>query len=378
MIFEYYLYYLYYTFLGFPFIIRVAVSFITVFIPILVFISFCLIYSRIKYYKKKKTKKTLTNKFGKEIKNIVYSLEIYSLEDIKTRLNFNAKKLNSSKKRILTNIILNIRAKEGDEYINEINYQNVIDSFGLREFWESKLKYGNLSSRQRALRKLDDFDIEIPGSMITSLTYNRNQYLRKRARSSFMYFSKSSPFKFLDEDFDKTFNSWDKVEIHRMLSRRVHEGLPNLSQWVKNSTNSDFQCFLVDEIKFFNQVKCSSHLLEMLDTHDINLRKHIIDALGEMRCMETEEHLTKDYVLQPQVVQHSIIRAVQNINSGKSLSFLEDAYNNAHDRESEIIILKAIFNYGSAGRKLFDSLKEVSGGFSTLIFEHVSNPLIKY
>jgi len=375
MFIEYYLYYLYYTFLGFPFIIRVAVFAITVFVPVFAIAFFTLTHVRQRYYQKRRLQEILRKKYYDKIRSIITSEKMYLPNEIETTLNCNVKKLSKKKKRILTNNILKIYDRE--EFVNESNYQRLIDYFGLRQFWEGKLKYGTLASRQRALRKLDDFDIEIPGSVITSLTYNRNQYLRKRARSSYMYFSKNSPFKFLDENFDKTFNNWDKVEIHRMLNRRLDKGLPNLSQWLKNSENSDFQCFLVDEIKHFNQDICAPYLHEMLETQDIMLRKHCIEALGEMRYCESEKSLVNSYAMQPLIVQQSIIKAVQKLNTGKSLSFLEQAYNDAHDSESRIAILRAIFNYGEKGKVLFASMKNGASGFSALVFEHVSNPLIK-
>lgn len=376
MALDYYFYYIYYTFLGFPFIIRVAAAFICFYTPFFLFSTFKLINARQKFYRKRKLQKQLRGQYADQITDIITSPEKIYDEDIKNKINCNIKKLSNNKKRILTNLILSIQTKE--KSINEGNYQRVVEYFELRQFWEGKLKYGSLAARQRALRKLDDLDIEIPGSVITSLTYNRNQYLRKRARSSYVYFSKNDPFKFFDEDFDKTFNDWDKIEIHKMLDRRSREGLPNLSQWIKNSKNSKFQCFLVDEIRYFNQRECLPHLLEMLNTHDITLLKHIIDALGEMKYKEAEKQIIKDYALQPRIIQQCVIKAVHKLNTGKSLSFLEAAYNNVHDRESEIIILRAIYNYGEQGRQLFNSMKTVSGGFSKLIFDHVSNPLIKY
>ena len=375
MFLEYYLYYLYYTFLGFPFIIRVAVVAISIFIPFFIIALLTLTDKRQRHYRKKKLQEKLRREYLDKIISIITSKEAYSHANIEKALNYNVKKFTNRKKRLLTNNILYIYGKE--EYINKGNYLRVIDYFDLRQFWEKKLKYGSLASRQRALRKLDDFDIEIPGSVITSLTYNRNQYLRKRARSSYMYFSKNSPFKFLDENFDNTFNDWDKVEIHRMLSRRGGENLPNFTQWIKNSDNSEFQCFLVDEIRHFKQDKSSPLLLEMIEMQDVKLRKHCIEALGEMKCFEAEETLIRSYALQPHSVQKAIVVAIQKMNTGKALRFLEEAYNSTHDSGSRIIVLKAIFNYGESGRLLFDSMKKRSEGFSLLIFEHVSNPLIK-
>lgn len=376
MFLEYYLYYFYYTFLGFPFIIRVAVLAITIFIPFYLFIFFRFAKVRNEYKRKRKLQRILQNKYSDKIRNIITSEKIYLPDEIAGEMNCNVKKLSGRKKRILTNKILSLRSSEA--YINQINYQNVIAYFNLQQYWESKLKYGSMASRQRALRKLDDFNIEIPGAVIASLTNNKNKFLRKRARSYYMHLSKNSPFKFLDENFDQSFNDWDKIEIHRILSKKSEEGLPNLTQWIKNSDNSEFKCFLVDEIKHLKQKESCYYLVEILDTPDIKLRKHCIETLGELKCHLAEKKLIENYQQQPVIIQRSIIKTIRKLNSGEALSFLEEAYFDAHDDESKIIILHAIYNYGDAGRKLFEAIQKDAEGFSRLIFEHVSNDLLKH
>ena len=376
MIIEYYLYYLYYTFLGFPFIIRVAVSVITIFIPLYLIISFRFAKIRNRYNGKKRLQKIFQKKYGSQVKRIITSEKIYLPDEIASEIQCNVKKLSGRKKRTLTNNILHLRYNE--KYVNETNYRNIIAYFNLQQYWERKLKYGSMASRQRALRKLDDFNIEVPGAVIASLTNNRNRFLRKRARSYYMHLSKNSPFKFLDENFDHTFNGWDKIEIHRILSKKADEGLPSLTQWIKNSENSEFRCFLVDEIKHLKQKESCYYLLEILNTEDIELRRHCIETLGELKCQLAEKKLIEGYQQQPIIIQQCIIKAIQKLNSGKALSFLEEAYFDAHDSESKLIILHAIYNYGEAGKKLFESMGQGCSGFSKLMFDHVSNSLLGY
>jgi hypothetical protein len=68
---------------------------------------------------------------------------------------------------------------------------------------------------------------------------------------------------------------------------------------------------------------------------------------------------------------------VQKINTGKALSFLEEAYHKSHDSETGLVIAQAIYDYGPEGRRLFESMKENAPESSKLIFKHIENPLIK-
>lgn len=375
MYLKYYIYYFYYSFLGYPFVIRVAVSFVSVFLLVL-FIDLLVLSNtqRVSH---------LMRKFGREIdlkyagvlKHIISSMKGFSQDEMKSMLSFNIKKLNVRNKQLLTDRIVQIRQQV--DIVNQENYLQLIETFDLRRFWEQKLKYGRSASQQKALRKIDDLDLVIPGSIIASLTHNRNQYVRKKAKASYMYFGKNDPFKFLSNDFDETFNNWDKVEIHRMLTRKTKEEIPLLSHWVKNSENINFQCFMVDEIKHFNQQESYPFLIEILDTPHILLRRHVIDALGELRCDEAEALLISGYVLQPQAIQRSIVNALRKINSGNALPFFEKTYRHARDAEARITVLNAIYHYGEAGRKSFFALKDKADDATKILFEHVSNPLIK-
>lgn len=64
------------------------------------------------------------------------------------------------------------------------------------------------------------------------------------------------------------------------------------------------------------------------------------------------------------------------MNTGCSLDFLKRAYHTSNSHEMKIIILRAIFNYGEPGKTLFHALQQSASGFTRLIFDHVSNPLI--
>lgn len=378
MAIEYYVYYLYYKFLGFPFVIRVAVIAIMLYAPFLTFAFCSIINHKIRLYKKSKLKKSAVEKYRDKIEQCITSERAYSIEEIGTSLACKVNKLSDKKKRIITNIILELKNKHAN--INLSNYHKIVEYFNLLQFWENKLKYAKIAYKKKALRKLEDLDIEIPGAVITPLTYHRNRYLRKRARAYYLYFSKNDPYKFFDEDFDNTFNNWDIVEIHRVLEHRVKkEGLPNLSQWLKNSHNNNFKCFLIDEINFFQQKESAPYLIDIIkNDNDLKLIKHSIDALAKLNYMKAEPFLIAEYAMQPVTIQQSSLKAIGQFQTGKALPFLKEAYISAHDVETRQEALRAIYNYGKEGRTLFSEMrKQVSEPFLKILFEHITNPLIK-
>lgn len=380
MLLDYYLYYFYYTYLGFPFIIRVAVVFISIFLPLIILTTISLIFFVRRYIKRKKLWDKLENDYAAKIRDILVSKEVFLTSKINEILQIQKKKLTNSHKEYFTECILNIAEKE--DFVNNDNQNLLIDYFILQPFWENRVRYGGAGRRQKALRKLSDLNIKISNSLISSLSYNKNPYIRKRARYHHMYNSEHAPFKFLEEDFDVTFNEWDKIEVHRMLAKRIEKGLPFLNQWLINSKNPEFQSFLIDEIRIFQQKNSGPYLVELIESSSLKVRKNAIITLGEIKYQEAEPLLISIYSSQPSPIQKAIIRTIEKLQSGEALEFLEETYRNTSDRETEIVILKAIYNYGNAGKHLFfimkEDKKEEQEEFSKLIFEHVSNPLIKY
>ncbi len=376
MSFEYYIYYFLYTFWVNPPIIKFALIAICVFTFFALFGLSAMDTLRAKAKKKSKIKRKLEDKYGEQITEILTSKQNYTLGDVADKIDCDVKDLKELDLRTITNMML--RVGDTAEYVNTNNHMQLIAFFKLQSFWEKKLIRGSVMSRRRALQKLDDLRLEIQGSTISILTYSRTSVLRKSARAYYLFYSKINPFVFFDEDFDPTFNAWDRIEVHRMLKRRVDAGdkLPNFSQWLHNSQNLEFQHFLIQEITFFGQRECIPQLMELLHSPNIMLRKYCIEALGEMGHKEAEELIKHDYLLLPQVVQHSVVKAVEKLNTGCSLSFLEDAYHNAHDNESQLVVIHAIYNYGEIGKALFHKMREEAEGFTRQMFEHVTNPLI--
>ncbi|WP_163212072.1 hypothetical protein [Bacteroides sp. 519] len=376
MMIEYYLYYFYYTFLGFPLVIRIAVLFTTIACPFILFCIVRFIHIKNKTKKYARYKKRLEEKYQSQLSEILSDKRIYIYSDIHNLLKADTKKLKKRDKQILTDIFIELSRQIPD--LNNDNYTNAIEYFRIPAYWEREINYGNTATKYNALCKFDEMHIDISGSVITPITYSRNKPLRKKARASFIHLNKHTPFKFFGEDFDCDFNSWDKIEIHRFLSLKRKESVPLLTQWIKSAKNNHFICFLIDEIKILQQKECAPFLHTLIESDNLMISEHCIDALGELMYRPAEKTLIEKYPLQPLSIQQSIIRTVSKLKTGKALLFLEKAYQTNYDNENEKIILKAIYNYGEEGRKLFDGLKKKAVGFSKLAFDHVSNPLIKF
>ncbi len=378
---DYYLYYIYYSFLGMPFIIRVSIVSLSVFVPLYFLCAYVYIRRIRRENRIKNIDEELERNYRDTLQMILTSKKTLLPGDFDQLLPQKLKKINAVKMERFSRLISSICKENEDVYVNYENNKTLLDLLGIRQFWEKKLKHGSAMQKRNSLLRLDNLNIRVSGAVLTDLTYNRNLFLRKRSRSSFLNFTHSNPYKFLEEGFDENLNDWDKIELHHILERQSNKrSLPNLASLILRSEDLKFQCFLVDEIAFFNQKENIPTLIQLIKDSktDSLLLKHCINALSDMQYKEIEPELIKLYPMQHQYVQQAIIDAVSKLKTRMALPFLIESFNNAVDNERKILVLSAIYNYGREGREYFDALqrKHEKEEESLLLFEHVSNPLL--
>ncbi len=376
---DYYLYYIYYSFLGMPFIIRVSIISLSIFVPLYLLCGY--VYYRLirRGHRIKKIDKDLEANYREVLQFIITSIKTLLPEDLDRLLPPQLKRLNNIEIDRFTRLACTISKENEHAYINFENNKVLLDYLNIRQYWEKRLKHGSTMQKRNSLLRLDELNVRVSGALLMDLTYNRNVFLRKRSRSSFLNLTHSNPYKFLEEGFDDALNNWDKIEMHDILEKRANKStLPNLARLALRSDDIGFQCFMVDEIAYFKQKENIPSLVKLVKDTGTNsvLLMHCIKALGHMQCQEIEPELFRIYPMQAQYVQQAIIEAIVKFKTGEALPSLIDAFKNAVDDERRIFILSAIYNYGEEGRAYFFSIRQKESNLSHLLFKHVSNPLL--
>jgi len=378
---KYYLYYLDSHFTGFPLIIRIVVLIVTFLILFYIFSVIRFFFIVRKQRKKNELYKKMSDRFEEKLKSILFARQSYSKDVITSKLEIDHQgSLKKNKeKETLTDLLLFVKKNGGDDdqTLNELNYSEVVDIFGLIAYWEGHLRKNNLKKNKQALRELEELTKGIPhkGNIVVHKAQSQNSDLRKHTKHSHMQHASYDAFKFLEDDFDKEFNSLDEMRMRAALDERAKKApLPLLIRWAYTAHNEAYKCFLIKEIGFYDQKESGPQLVEMYQSEksSYNVKEQIARTLGVLKYDDAVDVLINSYGLNPVSVQLSVIEALGNLDLPKSLSFLVKIYEQTQDGALLIKIVESIYKLDK-DKSVFNNLKQKSTNddFQSSIFSYV-------
>lgn len=379
--FKYYYYYLQSQFVGYPFIIRLTVFLVLVFIFLYIFSMFRSVFFNRKERRRTSFYKRLEKHLDQKFEDIFYSSTTYS--DLELRELFEEEIDLVTKvyhKKVFSEYVVDfVERFQETKVLNVENYQGVLIAFTIIEFWSKRVVANSSKKRRVALRSLEDLNIGLTGSTIMRSTYHKNNSLRKHARATLIKHDKNNPYQFLESDFDKDFNKLDEVRLHYFFNGKHEEGvLPQLIRWVKLTKNEYFKVFLISEIGFFQQKDAAPMLYGMLlkDDQTDPVNCGIIETLGKLNYLEVETYLIENFEFYNRELQLSAINALSTLRTSTSLDFLTQAYFLLDDYSLKIHTAQAISRFGKKGmHALYQMNQQAVLDFDKKVFDQYSYQL---
>ncbi|WP_157691884.1 HEAT repeat domain-containing protein [Polaribacter sp. KT25b] len=257
-------------------------------------------------------------------------------------------------------------------------YPLIISALGIVRHLEEKFDSRSNSEKMDAFQEAFVLDLNRFDSKILQYAYSKNKRIRSEARNSYLALSSNDPYRFFD-DFEGNLTKWDEIELMQYLKQQnIRGNLEGLGKWINYSKNDSLVIFLIKMVGFFKQKGIDEILLEKLEDDNANIRAESILSLGELDIKETEDTLIERYYTEPEVCQVAIVKTIKKLNTGKSLSFLQEIFGETNNIDTKKIIAEAILNYSYEGQIAFQTLKNSLKGFDLLILKHIETPLIKY
>lgn len=375
---EYYFYWIYYKFIGYPFIIRICSIVVIFCIVAYLFLLLHIIYGIYKRRKEKRRYNKVYKKYYDEMKAISLDAATLTDEEIADKLEYDKKKRpKPNDLRIITQLLTEIKSAHEDE-INELNFQSIQSVFQITRFLERELQFGKKGSKIQALKLIQSINGYASEAVLVRFLYHRQIELRNSARYTYMWLSQGNPFRFFDEDISMKLRQWDMMELHAILEHRKKVGYstPSFIKWVNTSAEENVKIFFINEIRLYNEVESAPILAKQINARSMEIRGEAIRTLGKLKYKEIEPKLIEMYNVQPEEVKRNIITAIADLKTGKPLSFLYSAYDEADNWLTKKVILKALYEYSSMGRKTFDQLERKASSNTKILFAHTKHPLI--
>jgi hypothetical protein len=361
---------------SFPLIIQICISFILG--SIILFTLFVSIVSFIRYqYNKLKNKEEKINPVIDELILKYLFDDKHKFESAEIRQDFLNRigKLNPQNLNFITDRL--IACKNNFDIGISPQFNSLVNALGIDSHISKKLSFSSSFDKMKGIQELSSLAITASESEIFPFTYSPNTNIRKEARTSYMRLSKNDPFKFFDES-KEPLNTWDQINLLKHLMSIENKVIPTFSKWIAYSQNESIILFCIKMCAYFKQQESIPVLINFLKTNDHELRAEAIKALGELNANQTESLLIEMFTNQPDICQMEIIRAIGKFQTGKAIDFLHHAFENSTNIETRKVAAEAIYGYGEIGQELYNAMEHGNDPDTTLVLEHIANPLIKF
>ena len=358
----------------FPLIIQITVVLTLGFI-IATFALVITIYTiRKKYNRLQKKLKRSVPEIKSLFEDILFTDKKFSEKDIYDKFKDIVHDINKESLDIAVDVLVEFK----NENKESERYSFLISALKIVEHLERKFDSRSNSEKMDAFQEAFVLNLNKFDSKILHYAYSKNSKIRSEARNSHLALSSNDPYRFFDE-FDGDLTKWDEIELMQYLKLQNTRGnLEGLGKWINYSKNDSLVVFLIKMVGFFKQKGIDEILLEKLDDTNENIRSEAILTLGALDLKDTEQTLIDRYYTEPEICQVAIVRTIKKFNSGKSLRFLQEIFNESNNIDTKKIIAETILNYSYEGKIAFQNLKNSLKDFDLIILKHVETPLIKY
>jgi len=358
----------------FPLIIQITVVLTLGFI-IATFALVITIYTiRKKYNRLQKKLKRSVPEIKSLFEDVLFTDKKFSEKDIYDKFKDIVHDINKESLDIAVDVLVGFK----NENKQSKKYSFLISALKIVEHLKRKFDSRSNSEKMDAFQESFVLNLNKFDSKILHYAYSKNSKIRSEARNSHLALSSNDPYRFFDE-FDGALTKWDEIELMQYLKLQNTRGnLEGLGKWINYSKNDSLVVFLIKMVGFFKQKGIDEILLEKLDDTNEKIRSEAILTLGALDIKDTEQTLIDRYYTEPEICQIAIVRTIKKFNSGKSLRFLQEIFNESNNIDTKKIIAETILNYSNEGKIAFQNLKNSLKDFDLIILKHVETPLIKY
>lgn len=358
----------------FPLIIQITIVLTLVFITATLSLMITIYTIRRRHYRLQKILKNSVPEIIKLFEDVLFTNKNFNEQEIFTKFEDIVNEVNRESLDIGIGVLVDFKNEGRDSE----KFPLIISALGIIEHLERKFDSRSNSEKIDAFQEAFILDLNKFDSKILRYAYSKNKLIRSEARNSHLALSSNDPYRFFDE-FDRKLSKWDEIELMQYLQLQKERGnLEGLGKWINYSKNDSLVIFLIKMVGFFKQKGIDEILIEKLEDDNSLVRAEAISTLGELNISETEQELIDRYYTEPENCQVAIVQTIRKFNTGKSLNFLQEIFNDSNNIDTKKIIADGILNYSYEGKIAFQNLKNTLKGFDLIILKHVETPLIKY
>lgn len=246
----------------------------------------------------------------------------------------------------------------------------------LREFTMRKLKSPMWFIKTQGLTEVQEMQDGHSLPEVYKLAKDSNQDVRVAAYTVLLKLKAIDCFDFLDDEKEEL-SEWHQIVLEDAISKTPGLDVPDFRTYL-SSKNRSIVLLSIKLIVDFLQFNAVAKLLSILDSEDDYLRNQVIQALGQLNALNSEERLRERYEEEPVKNKVAILIALGKIGSGESIDFIRQKFLQAENFQIMKGAAAAIIAHPEALKaKVLNSLSDINDD-QEAVLKHFSEPMNMY
>lgn len=372
---KYYLNLLENNFSGYPWQIVTSYTIAMTCIIMLVVLFMLFLFRVWRHQRRKKKEKEIYEYYSDKFHLILGSAETLTHEEILEMLGQTEDDIRKNDTYYYANILEEARMAMY-EIVCLPNMQTLATTLGVVDrFTFQLLKHKDVF---RTLQMLLMLQITVNEGLLANFVNHTNREIRMMARLNYITCSRNIPYRYLITELNEEQSLYRPMILNYVFGWMMFQErlMPNFLNLADRVTNEDSAAFLVREVAYWGKENEKEEVKNYFLDERLKVRSAAIEVVAMLGDVSAEEKLVESYFMQPEHIRQEVLRALLSLNSGKQTEFFKKAYEISSSRETHVVALQCLYQYGNSGRRLFEIMRSQADEETRKLIDQVDSAVL--
>ena len=230
----------------------------------------------------------------------------------------------------------------------------------------------------RTLQMLLMLQITVNEGLLANFVNHTNREIRMMARLNYITCSRNIPYRYLITELNEEQSLYRPMILNYVFGWMMFQErlMPNFLNLADRVTNEDSAAFLVREVAYWGKENEKEEVKNYFLDERLKVRSAAIEVVAMLGDVNAEEKLVESYFMQPEHIRQEVLRALLSLNSGRQTEFFKKAYEISSSRETHVVALQCLYQYGNSGRRLFEIMRSEADEETRRLIDQVDSAVL--
>lgn len=329
---------------------------------------------QIQQHRKKKEAK-LYAYYSDKLHNILGSAEELSHEQMLDILGKTDEEIRENDSYYYANMLEEVRM-DMYEIVCLPNMQTLASVLGVCERFEMQLQ--KHTDVFRTLQMLLMLQITVSEGLLANFVNHGDREIRMMARLNYITCSRNSPYRYLIIELEEGQSLYRPMILSYVFGWMMFQErlMPNFLNIADRLKNEDSAAFMVHEVAYWGKENEKLEVKNYFLDNRLKVRSAAIGVVASLGDTTAEEKLVNSYFQQPEHIRQEVLKALLALNSGEQTEFFKKAYELSSSRETRLVALMCLYQYGNSGRRLFEIMRSEADEETRTLIDQVDSAVL--